>query len=85
MNDHHPIHVASQSMPPPVVTQTLAPDLLRGAKEISEFLFGTDGECRKVYHLAETSQIPIFRLGSLLCARKSVLMEWIASQERRGM
>jgi hypothetical protein len=62
----------------------LAQDLLRGADEIADFLFGDARQRRKVYHLAETSRIPVFRLGSMLCARPSVLMAWIASQEGRG-
>lgn len=85
MNDQRPIIPVGHSVPPPVVAQTLASDLLRGAEEISEFLFGTRGQRRKVYHLAETSKLPLFRLGAQLCARKSVLMDWIASQEQRGM
>ena len=61
-----------------------APDLLRGAEEIAEFLFGDPDHRRKVYHLAETSRLPVFRLGSLLCARRSTLLDWVAQQERRG-
>jgi hypothetical protein len=59
-------------------------DLLIGADQIAEFLFGNARLRRKVYYLAETSRIPVFRLGSKLCARPSVLMAWIASQEKRG-
>jgi hypothetical protein len=62
----------------------LADDLLRGAEAIAEFLYGDAGQRRKVYHLAETSRLPIFRLGSVLCARRSVLLKWIAEQEQRG-
>jgi hypothetical protein len=62
----------------------LAPDLLRGADRIADFLFGDSGQRRKVYHLAETSRLPVFRLGSLLCARRSILLAWIAEQEQRG-
>jgi hypothetical protein len=62
----------------------LADDLLRGADQISGFLFGEPGQRRKVYYLAETSRLPVFRLGSKLCARRSVLIAWIASQEKRG-
>jgi hypothetical protein len=62
----------------------LAPDLLRGADKIADFLFGDTGQRRKVYHLAETSRLPVFRLGSLLCARRSILLAWIAEQEQRG-
>lgn len=63
----------------------LAQDLLRGADAIAEFVFGDVNQRRKVYHLAETSRLPVFRLGALLCARKSVLLNWIGEQEKRGM
>ena len=61
----------------------LADDLLRGADEIAEFVFGARGSRRKVYYLAETSHLPVFRLGAVLCARRSVLLRWIAGQESR--
>ena len=63
----------------------LADDLLRGADQIAEFLFGDRGERRKVYHLVEKSRLPVFRLGSVLCARKSTLTTWIEDQERRAV
>lgn len=63
--------------------QDLADDLLRGADEIAEFIFGKRGGRRKIYHLAETSHLPVFRLGAVLCARKSVLLKWISGQETR--
>lgn len=62
----------------------LANDLLIGAYAIAEFLFGDRNKRRKVFHLAETSRLPVFRLGSRLCARRSVLMAWVAEQEQRG-
>lgn len=61
----------------------LADDLLRGADEIAKFIFGSRGSRRKIYYLAETSHLPVFRLGAVLCARRSVLMKWIAGQESR--
>lgn len=61
----------------------LADDILRGADEIAEFIFGERGGRRKVYYLAECSRLPVFRLGSVLCARKSVLLGWISGQESR--
>jgi hypothetical protein len=36
-----------------------------------------------VYYLAECSRLPVFRLGSVLCARKSALLQWISRQESR--
>ena len=64
-------------------TLPLADDLLRGADAIAEFIFGERGSRRKIYYLAETSHLPVFRLGSVLCARRSVLMGWIAGQESK--
>ncbi len=61
----------------------LADDILRGADAIAEFIFGERGSRRKVYYLAECSRLPVFRLGSVLCARKSVLIKWISGQESR--
>jgi hypothetical protein len=61
----------------------LADDLLRGADEIASFIFGARGSRRQVYYLAETSRLPVFRLGSVLCARRSILLDWIATQESR--
>ena len=61
----------------------LADDILRGADEIAAFIYGERGLRRKVYYLAECSKLPIFRLGSVLCARKSVLLDFISGQERR--
>jgi hypothetical protein len=68
MNDNHP---------------EFAQDLLRGADEITEFLFGDRKLRRRVYHLAATSNLPVFKLGSVICARKSVLLKWITDQESR--
>jgi len=62
-----------------------ANDLLCGADEIAKFLFGPNGSRRKVYYLAACTRIPVFRLGTKLCARRSVLLGWIASQESRAL
>ncbi len=63
--------------------ENLATDILRGADEVAQFLFGDKNERRKVYHLAATSNLPIFKLGSLICGRKSILLNWISEQENR--
>ena len=75
-----PIH----STAPMLANDTLADDLLRGAEAIADYLYGDATQRRKVYHLAETSRLPIFRLGSVLCARRTVLLHWINEQEKRG-
>ena len=65
------------------ISSGLSNDILEGADAIAEFLFGSIESRRKVYYLAECSKLPIFRLGSVLCARKSVLLEFISGQEHR--
>ena len=60
----------------------LPADILRGAKAIAAFLFGTDArEVRRVYYLAERDLLPVFRTGDIIHARKSTLLAWIADQE----
>jgi hypothetical protein len=76
MNLHHP---------PTTASPDFADDLLEGAEEIARFIWGPDGSRRKVYYLAASSRIPVFRLGTKLCARRSVLLEWITSQENRAL
>jgi hypothetical protein len=65
-------------------SSVFADDILRGADEIAEFLFGDKTSRRKVFYLVKCTKLPIFRLGSVLCARRSVLVSWIAGQESRG-
>lgn len=68
---------------PATAEPCLADDLLRGAEDIAEFIFGDRRQRRKIYHIVETSNLPTFRLGGILCGRKSVLMRWIAQQESK--
>jgi hypothetical protein len=63
---------------------SLAGDILHGADEIAVFLYGDAKLRRKVYNLIESGSLPHFRLGAGLCARKSVLLQWIAKQEDGG-
>jgi hypothetical protein len=66
----------------------LAGDLLEGAADIAQFVFGDAKQRRKVYHLASIGQgaqkLPCFRMGNILYARKSTLMSWIANLEKAG-
>jgi hypothetical protein len=78
------IAMISPTVPKPDLSQELADDLLRGADEIAEFIFGNRSHRRKVYYLAECTRLPLFRLGSVLCARRSVLLNWISGQEGRA-
>ena len=62
---------------------TLAEDLLRGADAISIFVFGDAKARRKVYYYAGEAKVrmPTFRMGNVICARKSKLLDWIEQQE----
>lgn len=59
----------------------ISTDMLRGANEIAGFLFGDPKQRRKIYHLIASSRLPTFKLGSIICARRSVLQRWIKDQE----
>jgi len=66
----------------------LANDTLRGAEEIAEFLYGDRTKRRKVYHNASPASVnplPTCRDGTLICARKSTILEWIKAQEARSI
>lgn len=58
-------------------------DLLRGAAAIAEFVFKDRTKRRAVYHLAATTRFPTFKLGAILCARRSEIMKFVAAQELR--
>jgi hypothetical protein len=59
-------------------------DTLRGAGAIAEYLFGSRSDRRRVYYFVEKGAIPVFRVGVILCARKSTLQGWVEAQERRS-
>jgi hypothetical protein len=72
--------------------QTLGPNekpseddsVIRGADAIAEYIFGDRSHRRKVYYLAERTRLPIHRLASQLCLRKSAYKHWIETQEKRS-
>jgi len=76
--------IMGQNTEPNPQSHDLADDLLHGADEIAEFIFGRKGSRRKIYYLAECCRLPVFRLGTMLCARKSVLLNWISTMEGRA-
>ena len=63
------------------MTDNIATDILKGASEIAEFL-GFDR--RSVYHAAANDNLPHFKMGSTVCARKSTLLAWIEEQEAKA-
>ena len=59
----------------------LADDLLTGAAAIARYIFGSEEERRRVYWLADSGQLPVFRIGSTLCARKSRILRAVEQHE----
>ncbi len=70
------------------MTDTLDNDLMIGAAEIARHVFGSDEYRfqRRVYYLTSDAkcQLPHFRIGFQLAARKSIIREWIEGQEGTG-
>ena len=64
---------------------TLANDLLRGADEIAEFLYGDRKKRRQVYHLAQKGCLPVFKFGAILCARRTRLVAHIEEMETKAI
>ncbi|MDQ0315506.1 DNA-binding protein [Amorphus orientalis] len=60
----------------------LADDLLKGADEIASF---TGFDRRSIYYFAAKGGLPVFRVGSLICARKSTMLAWVSGQEEAAV
>jgi len=65
------------------IASSFSDDILHGADAIARFVFGDSKHRRKVYYLTGDAKkgIPYFKIGSLICARKSTLLRWIEQQE----
>lgn len=66
---------------PPPSRSPLSDDVIRGAGRIAEMLYGHAKHRRRVYYLTETRQLPHFKLGATICARRSTILGWIHEQE----
>lgn len=60
---------------------TLADDLMVGAKAISEWLGIAQ---RKIFYMAETGQLPLFKIGGKWAGRKSTIQKRIAELEAQA-
>ena len=70
-----------------VDNRPLPADVLKGVREITLFIEGTDDKSaiRSMYHRTETSNtIPTFKQGSMTYARKSTIRATIWMQESRA-
>ncbi len=57
---------------------SIAEDMLKGADAIADFIGITS---RRVYYLADRNELPVFRMGKTLCARRSTLLRHIVALE----
>ena len=67
----------------------LADDILKGAGPIASYVLGDDSQKsrRRIYHLSDpkrSDRLPVFRMGQIICARKSTIKKWIAAREAAG-
>ncbi|KTQ92682.1 hypothetical protein NS226_15330 [Aureimonas ureilytica] len=58
-----------------------AADLLYGVSAIATYL---GIRPRQAKHRLTTGEIPSFRIGENICARRSLLTEWLDAQSRAG-
>ena len=56
-------------------------DLLQGYAEIGEHLRMTPNAAK---HRVKSEAIPVFRMGRIVCARRSTLNAWLAEREAAG-
>jgi hypothetical protein len=79
-----PVGVAAEKAEAAKQLVPIAGDILYGADAVAKYLFGAPKHRRRVYNLVEAKRLPIFRIGANICARKSILLEWISVQEERN-
>lgn len=60
-------------------SETLAQDLMLGAKKIGEFLGVSE---RQVFYFAETKALPLFKIGGKVAGRKSSLAKYVERLEK---
>jgi hypothetical protein len=65
-----------------MTSQSEPADFLYGAPAIAAFLGMTEKQAR---HRIEAKQIPTFKVGGTICARRSSLNAWIAEQEAAAL
>lgn len=53
-------------------------DLLYGVPAIGEFLGLT---ARQARHLCEVGRVPTFKVGKMICSRRTMLSTWLDEQE----
>ena len=56
---------------------SLSDDLLKGARQIAEFTGFTE---RQIFYYAEKKKLPLFRVGSAICGRKSQLSRTLSAE-----
>ena len=67
---------------PKAADESLADDVLYGAKAIGRFI---GKPARSVYHQRATSRIPYYKSGSTICLRRSTYLAYIKAEEEKSM
>ncbi|HEX3666190.1 MAG TPA: hypothetical protein VHU23_13280 [Rhizomicrobium sp.] len=68
--------------------ETPGDDLIEGAKAISKFVYGNEKKAKRIYEMVERAKdegakiLPVFKMGRIICARKSSLLAAIAEMEK---
>lgn len=70
-----------QTLPIPAGPEMSA-DIMLGASAIAAFM---GMRPRQLYHAAEMGHLPTFRIGGILCARRSTLNRWITELEQEAI
>jgi hypothetical protein len=60
-----------------------------GAENIATVIYGEiegqrEGNIRRIYHAISKKELPTFKLGGRVHARRSTIFAWIENQERAG-
>jgi hypothetical protein len=60
-------------------------DLITGAENIAEAFLGSKKKARVIYHWSEEGFAPLFKIGNVLCARRSTFAAYFAEKERASL
>jgi len=62
----------------------MSDEILVSCRSIAEYIFGDGKLGHRVNYLVNSGQMPAFRIGSQISARKSKLDAWLLEQEAKG-
>ena len=66
-------------------SESIHDDILRGARTIAREILGDETRVGTIYYQAKSGHLPTFRIGGILCARRSTLREHFRRQEEASL